>query len=222
MEFKKSNLSVYKAGNSDYPFLDDELVELLNEKIGKNDLKMFYSLGHSQGDGLRFEGQIDYKLAAKLTNIVISQATQNEVFEKIGEMTFNVKGTTHHYYHKNTMDVDFDYYEISEKAGAEIEKFCAALLESLKELSKELEKAGYEIIEAEDKDNLFRSIFRNFLSINNIESDIDLFDLEYSETEKEGYTNIYTGSDSVLYKGLWVKLPEIKKSSRVVEFYEFI
>lgn len=122
----------------DYPMLSDDLTEFVKEKLTQNQViandgpDLQYSLSYSQGDGLMFTGQFQYKDI----NIKVSHFG--------------------HYSHSNSASFDFtndggDDIEGDDAYTATIEEFKSLY----KTICKEAKKAGYEEIDYRMDDNEF-------------------------------------------------------------------
>lgn len=108
--------------NEDYPFLSDNLTEAVIEKLHErgcefSDIKLLYSLGYSQGDGLCFTGTIQkdgYKL----------------------QLTHRAR-----YYHSRSVDMEF-----TDQHGYDIEEV-ETLKDIYFDICREVEKIGYDELE---------------------------------------------------------------------------
>ena len=117
--------------HNDCYYLTEYLTDYLKEKLtenkikyrGDSDLKVYYSLSSNQGDGCMFEGHLEWNGY----NIDIKQ-----------------KG---HYYHENSKEITITDEEGNEPETDEPE---TAFNDIYVSICKELEKAGYNYIEAED------------------------------------------------------------------------
>ena len=112
--------------NEDYPMLSEDLTEFVKGQLEANQIiandgpKVMYSLSYSQGDGLMFTGQFQYK-----------------------DINVKVKHSGH-YYHSNSADFYFtnddgEDIEGNETYQATIEEFKSIY----KTICKDAEKAGY-------------------------------------------------------------------------------
>jgi len=127
--------------NNDTPFLKDDLEEELNRLLKENNIEVinncdfYYSLSHSQGDGVCFVGQFKYKKY---------------------RIAVNHKG---HYYHYKSVNFEYEYYEPYDKEGNEIvmtydeHKAISDEFSSIyKDICRKIEKLGYDIIETENSE----------------------------------------------------------------------
>lgn len=124
---------------NDYPFLEEglkeELIRLLddNNVYGQKDLKLYYQLDYSQGGGLCFIGDFEWK-------------------------TYKVyiKHTDNHYYHSNSVSIDLideqgDYVDIENQDFQ-----CFKTI--YKDICKILERQGYKEIEYENSEECIKEI----------------------------------------------------------------
>ena len=119
----------------DYPFLSEDLTELLKIKLQENGieeidgLKLYYSLSYSQGDGAMFIGRFKYK-----------------------DIEVKISSNSNHYSHSKT--ANFQYFD---ENGEDIdENETTKEFESLyHNICKEIEKEGYEIIDYRMTDEEF-------------------------------------------------------------------
>ena len=126
---KEKALNLLREDNS-YDFLSEDLEERLREllkdnKIKGDDLKIYYSLSYSQGDGVCFVGNFEYK--------------DYLVFIKhIGN-----------YNHKNSVEIDILDSESEEVMEDDI---CEEFKEIFDDICDQLEKIGYNCIEYVDSE----------------------------------------------------------------------
>lgn len=187
-KLKKVSLDYKNAENEDYFFLTDELEENLYDKLEKhkvkhdNNLVLGYSLSCCQGDGLHFSGNVSFK-----------------------GMDFSLINTGRYEY-CSEHDINYNSEDGNEKKEQKIyEEFKNIYLS----VCKELEKEGYEVIEETDKETILKQGFEDFKTLNNIESDLDLNDLNYSDKKLKGFVQISENSNTI-YE-LWIKPFELKQ-----------
>ena len=134
----------------DAAFLTEDFQNQLAEK-GFEAVKVFWSLGYCQGDGVAFYGGVyadDLKGKDPETKKLI------ERLEKAGdEISIEITGANNWYHHRNSMTVEIDFENENEEedlpARLKIalpfwrEEFENYLSEKIKEISTELEKSGY-------------------------------------------------------------------------------
>lgn len=186
-KLKKVSLNHKNAENEDYFFLNDYLKENLYEKLEKhkvkhdNNLVLSYSLCYCQGDGLHFSGNVSFK-----------------------GMDFNLVNTGPYNY-CSEHDINYIKEDGNEKKERIYEEFKNIYLN----ICKELEEEGYQIIEETDKENILKQGFEDFKTLNNIQSDLDLFDLDYSDKKQKGFIQI--SKNSTTFFELWVKPFELKQ-----------
>lgn len=209
-EIKLVELNTKDIEDEDYYFLEGDLnselieeLEKIKQLTQKENIKLYYSLSNSQGDGVIFEGFFRYK-----------------------NTTFKITQEGHYYNSKNHNIRIFnyknkDYVELNEKQEKEAYKE----IEEFKEkyyypICNKLEKIGYNFIETIDEENILRAGFKRFLEKNNIKSELELYNLEYKTQEEKGYIKIAEDGDTCI-KGLWIKLPKLKYT-RVLNIQEEI
>lgn len=132
--------------------LEDSFKQTL-EEYGLPTDNIEFSLGHSQGDGVAFYGDIDVEKLLKN----IGEWDEWEVFVKRHGFTATStrNSWSNHYSHWNTMDVELT--EEREFMGAysesRAERLCELIKLRVQSTSKELEARGYEMIEGnQEKD----------------------------------------------------------------------
>jgi hypothetical protein len=192
IELQTTELDYKYAENCYYDQLSDDLIEQLRQeleakKFKYEDLKVFYSLSHCQGDGAMFEGLID-----------------------IGEAVFRVKQSGR-YYHYNSKNIELVFLRINdeevysqdftEEQDKEADRLTEWFNDEYVTICGHLEKIGYEIIEEEDHDIIARQGFRNFLEINEIEAEIELYDINHHIKKSYDKTEIPKGMVKVCDSG---------------------
>ena len=138
----------------DAAILSEDFKMQLAER-GFPDVKIYWSLGYCQGDGVAFYGTV-YPEDLKEKD---SQAREFiEALEKAGDvLSIGIDGENNHYHHWNSMTVEIEFENESEDEDlpARLKIARPALRENLeeylnervKEISRELEKSGYAEIE---------------------------------------------------------------------------
>ena len=209
-DIKLIELNTKDTEGEDYWLLKENLKSELTEQLEKikqltqkENTKLYYSLSYSQGDGVMFEGFFRYK---------------NTTFKITQEG---------HYYHSKSHNIRIfnyknkDYTELTEKQENEAEKEIDEFKENYYyPICNKLEKIGYQIIEDIDEENILKAGFKRFLEKNNIQSELELYDLEYKTQEEKGYIKIAEDGNTCI-KGLWIKLPKLK-CTRVLNIQEEI
>ncbi|MER2007459.1 MAG: hypothetical protein ABS939_08395 [Psychrobacillus sp.] len=171
--------------------------EIISEgfKIKLNELglpidDLEWRLSHSQGDGVAFYGDVDMSVISRRLldgeNLSLYELIESEGFMISASIYRNSFG--HHYSHWNTMSVEmngdsadvitihlYDLDEDDEQWDEKLAKIESLILEleekisnDIKEVSRELEKNGYEMISYIESDNA-------------IEEAIEANDYEYTE-----------------------------------------
>ena len=149
--------------DDDASFLTEDFQHQLEEK-GFEAVKVFWSLGYCQGDGVAFYGRVytdDLKAKDEPAKKLI------ERLEKTGdEISIEITGANGWYHHRNSMtvEVDFDNETDDEDLPARLkiarpvwrEDFESYLSDKVKEISDELEKSGYAEIDYRHEDEKIR------------------------------------------------------------------
>ena len=132
---KRAIEDIRKVENNNFPdFLLEEAMEekaseLLygNYEISNKDLKVYYSLSYSQGDGVAFAGEI---FASDKPNLTLPVNCHRVQITHSG-----------HYYHEYSFNVELFDAEYEEIDGGEI------VLEELRDICRQLARYGYKWIE---------------------------------------------------------------------------
>ena len=181
---KKRAVEQFRGKYSDRLF-DEVDCEILSEwfterlsELGYEDMGVFWSLSHCQCDGMRFEGELSQENLIEIAKRLMT----DEELELFNEFIHNfsiwgkVEGTTHHYYHYNTMrlTIESDFDDMSKEEYEEeyddefyelfkvlLEDFYKDIKEDIKETSKRLEREGYEHIEYHSTDEYIIDLLEN-------------------------------------------------------------
>lgn len=145
-EAKKKALEHFREHDFDEYYLkvglDNEVSDLLEEhKIKPIDgtyAKLYYSLSHSQGDGLMFEGVFDWKKY---------------------HITIKHSG---HYYHSYSKTLEITYIDKEENEQDADEGTYAEFEKIYQTICKTLEKHGYEVIEDMQSEDYFIEQCNNY------------------------------------------------------------
>lgn len=130
----------------------NELIDLFSNRLAERhyphaDIR--FSLSCSQGDGVAFYGDVN-ELEA-LAKAVLDDTVYEQLRSVIesGEISIRIAPNRHanHYSHYNCMDVNIRYTGPDSIAGA-IDILETAILHDLQNLSKELEAAGYALLDS--------------------------------------------------------------------------
>lgn len=149
--------------DDDAAFLTEDFQNQLTEK-GFEAVKVFWSLGYCQGDGVAFYGRV-YREDLKAKDSHAKKLIER--LEKAGdEISIEITGANSWYHHRNSMtvEVDFENEREEEDLPARLkivlpvwrEEFEGYLSERVKEISTELEKSGYAEIEYRHSDETIR------------------------------------------------------------------
>lgn len=133
----------------------DEIEERFKEKLKEYGLPtddIQFSLSWSQGDGVAFYGNIDLHQLITETGMESEYTSLINYYELSATITRNSFGT--HYSHWNTMDVYMErgreyVTTLSQEQGKELWDH---IKDTVVKVSKELEREGYEMIEANQKE----------------------------------------------------------------------
>ena len=137
-ETKEKVLQRYRD-NNDYFFLEEFIKEELNFLLEKHNIKadadnleLRYSLSFSQGDGVSFVGDFEYK--------------GHNFYSRLGHLS-------NYYCHSNTTDITTDDDDENEDISQEIKELLLNEFEELYQtLCGDLEKFGYDVMESEDSE----------------------------------------------------------------------
>ena len=131
-----------------------------------------YSLSYSQGDGVRFVGEMDLADMSDLLFRLLGENQYDMLMEADIDIKLSIKSNSNWYFHEQTMsfyltsDVD-DKYEDgkNEVLNYILDEFSKALIKDARNTSLELKKMGYEYMEH----CLSYANIKNYLSESNIE-----------------------------------------------------
>jgi hypothetical protein len=126
---------------------------------------VYFSLGYCQGDGVAFTGTIDFDALMKWKGgepgLLKSRKHIRQLIRKLHRADVYIYGkVTHfgHYYHWNSMNVTIDAESqigvLTPKQEEWVDEIKGAIAELCKELSKKLEKIGYNEIEYQNSDEV--------------------------------------------------------------------
>jgi len=124
------------------------------DKLGYPTHDINYSLGHCQGDGMAFYGDIEEDGLVVLADRLMTgteKAAVKRCINKGCSVTITRNGWATHYSHFNCMDVvGEDYYaeDLTDFEQAAFDTFIEKLDNDVSDTSKQLESDGYDIIEA--------------------------------------------------------------------------
>lgn len=143
--------------NIDEVFLDmfyDDCIEIIEEVGFCSDIKVQYSLGYSQGDGLSFSCDYFTKLNELFVE-VLGEGKQKTIDCIIDNCSFELSGNNGRYCFASKSDIDF-YSNSTSVSHTNIEriiqKVCRVLENIYTDLCQDLEKRGYGEIEYQNSD----------------------------------------------------------------------
>ena len=181
---------------------------------------IYYSLGYSQGDGAMFEGTVTtekgvftvshyghyyhYNSNNMEFDSVIIKGTAIDVNDYV-----DIKANSYKYF-LDTYDYDLIIYLTIKKENESIDDIFKDFENDYVDICKKLERAGYEYIAFEDEENALFKAWDNFKAINNLNVDLELYDLEYSSKKVDGYLHIGIQGASIL--DLYIKDIELTKN----------
>lgn len=148
---------------TDALFLTEDFQQQLNEK-GFEAVKVFWSLGYCQGDGVAFYGRV---YTDDLKSKDLNAKKLIERLETAGDdISIEITGANGWYHHRNSMtvEINFENETDDEDLPARLkialpvwrEDFEGYLTERVKEISDELEKSGYAEIDYRYEDETIR------------------------------------------------------------------
>jgi hypothetical protein len=158
----------YAFGDSDAVTLTDKFKEELESYGFDDDVKIEWSLGYCQGDGVAFYGSID--LEKILPNHLgdFTKDEQRRLYWLNNEYGISIKTVRnsygYRYSHAYTMDIDLycDYptdYRETELYDEVLQKLEDIVLNDIQSLSLKLEREGYKFIERMESDEVIREFF---------------------------------------------------------------
>jgi hypothetical protein len=156
--------------NIDWSIESEFITEVFQDELsnlGYPNYDIPWSLNYNQGDGVAFYGQVDVENVARR---LLNENDYNFLMEMLDEIKLEfdiVKNSFgHHYSHYNTMDVEMELVEWSDRldfdGGSDLEEvdrnlsqrvvlvtgeLWGAIRRDIREVSQRLEKKGYEIID---------------------------------------------------------------------------
>ena len=113
-----------------------------------------YSLSYSQGDGVRFVGDMDLVDMSDLLFRLLDENQYDMLIESGIDIELSIKSNSNWYFHEHTMsfyltsDVDDEYEDgKNEVLNVILDEFSKALIKDARNTSLELKKMGYEYME---------------------------------------------------------------------------
>ena len=221
--------------NEQLNYLKEELFKNLNDKIGinydlnysqgsffefkneetiyLNDLVEFYN---KEKEFNKIINKIEIFLRLKNLkdgdiNELINNLNETEFIKEKYEENFDKNDYLNHleneiYYYSELTDDDKQIFKEFEGFLIEINKdFLSLVLDK----ENEFKNKGYEIMESLENEELNRILFNNFLEHNNINQDIEIYDLNYSNKKEKGFILIAKTE----YLNLYIKPFKIKKTT---------
>lgn len=143
----------------DCDFITEWFTDILLEQHGIDDVQVNWSLSCCQGDGVAFYGKPSIDKIAEKDEEIKSVIEQIREIDPDISLYLTITSNSNHYCHWNTMDV-----EIENDANRDLSNTQVGMIDHLvlflkskidnkvKNISKELEKLGYEDIENQHSD----------------------------------------------------------------------
>lgn len=130
--------------------ITENMQNVLEEK-GYEGLDLHWSLSHCQGDGVAFYGRLTTEELVNLSERLLSDKDYQrlKLVGTLADFEIEISDTNNRYHHYNSMRVDIDDVQSLEdfpKIWELIEKLKNAIAEDIRNISRELEKQGYEEI----------------------------------------------------------------------------
>jgi hypothetical protein len=143
--------------NFDATMLTENFQQILEEK-GLPDKDIRWSLSSSQGDGVAFYGTFDIVEYIKKNKLTTKYKDLMKVLPYNFTSQISRRGS-HHYDHYNTMEVDIageGDYEMTPAQEALLKQLHDHIAKDIVEVSKKLEKIGYDEIEYQQSEEQAR------------------------------------------------------------------
>lgn len=138
--------------NNNFEYLHNDF-EIMMEEDGIDDLKISYSLSYSQGDGVSFEGVIDFTKNNIFKNVLDNSEYKQAFINMVEEgCVFRLVRKNHHYSHKYTCDVEDDVSCGNEESRNIVNEFDEQLKKAYLKLCDEYEEVGYNCYEVSEED----------------------------------------------------------------------
>lgn len=146
--------------------LNDYWAESMTENIREKypyleDIKLYFSLGYSQGDGVSIEADVNLKAFLKHKGLYNKLAWVLE--DDNTEIYLSVKCVSDRYF-GNGSRVETDLYNdnLSERANKQIERIKDLMQDDINNINKETEKSGYLFIEDSTSEDTIKEYFKDF------------------------------------------------------------
>ena len=144
----------------DWDAINEDVTEFFAEKLKEKGLPcddVRYSLSHCRGDEVAFYGNVDIKEYVEKNSVDfdwLAVVLVTEVFEKssslLDKVRVRITKSNQHYDHYNSMDVYVDLLEgeLTPEEESAAERLERHIQENIKDVSRELEKLGYDILDS--------------------------------------------------------------------------
>ena len=168
-EAKKHALQYWrdKGFDVEVPFSDNDGHEELTKEKGFTGIKLQYSLGNCQGDGLSFSADYEHDFKLKLVNKYLGPGKEKTAALLADYLIVHVKGNTGNHYcyaSRSDVEVEVDYggltqANVYDKLMELSENIQSDIADDYMDLCKQLEKEGYEHYEHLDSDEYLGEFF---------------------------------------------------------------
>lgn len=141
-----------------------EYFEEMMEEEEIDDLKISYSLSYSQGDGVSFEGVINFEKENIFKKVLDNSRYKQDIIKLLNDgYTFRLIRKNYNYYHKYTCGVDCDAYFYDEKISEILEVFHQDLEGVYYNLCNRYEKLGYNCYNVSEEEAIERILEKDLL-----------------------------------------------------------
>ena len=174
IESFQSTYSDCVFGYAEEVLMEEMFKEYLEDK-GYCNMSPEYSLNYSQGDGVRFVGDMDLRELDYLLIRLLDENQYDMLIESGIDIELSIKSNSNWYFHEQTMsfyltsNVDDEYEDgKNEVLNVILDRFSKALIKDARNVALELKKIGYKYME-------------HCLSSENIKDYLDERYIEFSE-----------------------------------------
>lgn len=139
--------------------MTEDLQEYVKEKYGLVTDKCYWGLGHCQGDGVAFYGNVDLRPLAEKHPELDAVLTAFRLANPENAIWANIGGENGHYHHWNSMIPSVEH-DVRDRENRTVEAHAdetAAWVQdwlenTLQEISRDAERYGYEIVDDRNSD----------------------------------------------------------------------
>lgn len=202
--FEDLNYNLQEILKNEYWVNEENLEELEGVKI-------YGDLSYTQGRGLYIESSFSQEFVENLLNMKIKDWWEVVGYLAGGRSNYAVYDIE---YFADDNDDDFLAIDADGNKYDEIESFWE---ERWEEIFSKLMKIWEEYVEDRENESIARYAFDEWKEINRVESDLEIYDFDYSFKEKEGYFQISEKWNTYI-DWLWIKL-ELEEKWRMEKYY---